>query len=229
MKRRYTPAHGEHMTATLDAVFFDFGDTLFHSPDGVAVLEAAGIDGETAARLWKEVWLNSKSPAALACGRDLSPAAHRHAWTSLFAPIEAHTPGSTATLYDSILRTDAWIPYPDTREVLSALRARRVRVGVVSNIPVPLEPLFARYGLAEFVDVFVESHERGMTKPDLAMFGAACEALHVEPGCALMVGDSAVADGAAVHAGLPVLLLPDVVTATVRGLGRVLALVDAGR
>ena len=77
-----------------------------------------------------------------------------------------------------------------------------------------------------FVDSYVESFRHGRVKPDLELFRIACRELGVEPAGALMVGDSHVADGAAVLAGLTVLLLPPVPPGTARGLERVLHLID---
>jgi putative hydrolase of the HAD superfamily len=47
-----------------------------------------------------------------------------------------------------------------------------------------------------------------MTKPAPDLFWRACADLGVEPARALMVGDTAAADGGAAAIGMPVLLLP---------------------
>ncbi len=71
---------------------------------------------------------------------------------------------------------------------------------------------------------YVESHEHGRVKPDLELFRVACSELRAEPPEALMVGDSHVADGAAVLAGMAALLLPAARPGTERRLRPVLAL-----
>ncbi len=206
------------------AVVFDFGDTLFHSPSGPEVLVGAGIEPVLADRLWDEIWFASKTAEELAKGRDLSEALHREAWVGLFQRAEPYAPGVATELYERVMAHERWLPYPDAAGVLAALHERRVRIAVLSNIPSSLRPLFERYGFDRYVHAYVESYAQGRAKPDLELFRVACRELGVSPADALMVGDSDVADGAAVRAGLTVLLLPPVPPGTARGLEGVLRL-----
>ena len=210
------------------AAIFDFGDTLFHSPSGVEALVEAGLDRALAERLWDGVWTASKTAEALARGRDLSADRHRAAWLDLLAAVEPHAPGMAERLYDTVIHTERWLPYPDATPVLAALHGRGVRVGVLSNIPSGLRPLFEQHGMAPFVDAYVESFRHGRVKPDPELFLIACRELGVEPGEALMVGDSHLADGASVLVGVAALLLPPVPPGSQRGLGRVLDLCANG-
>jgi HAD superfamily hydrolase (TIGR01549 family) len=121
----------------------------------------------------------------------------------------------------------AWIPYPDTAPTLRALRARGIKIGIVSNVPRDLRPIFAAHGLADLVDTFTHSFEVGAEKPDPAIFFRACEALGTKPGDTLMVGDHPIADGGALRAGLRFHLLGAGGAAErPRGLERVVRLVD---
>ena len=206
------------------AVVFDFGDTLFHSPSGVDALVEAGVDRSRAERLWDEVWTASKTAEELARGRDLSADMHRSAWLGLLARLEPHAPGVAQRLYDNVIHTDGWRPYPDAAGVLGALHERGVRIGVLSNIANGLRPLFERHALARYVDGYVESFRHGREKPDPELFRAVCRELCVPPAETLMVGDSHLADGAAVLIGMTALLLPPVPPRTTRGLARVLDL-----
>jgi putative hydrolase of the HAD superfamily len=205
-------------------VIFDFGDTLFHSPSGVDVLVEAGVDPARAGLLWEEIWAASKTAEELARGRDLSAELHREAWLGLLGRAEPYAPGVAARLYERVMRHDHWLPYPDAAGVLAALRERGVRIGVLSNIPSSLRPVFERHGIHRFVDAYVESYRHGRVKPDPELFRIACRDLDVEPAAALMVGDSHLADGAAALVGVTVLLLPAVPPGACRGLERVLAL-----
>ncbi len=206
------------------AVVFDFGDTLFHSPSGTEVLVGAGLEPALAGRLWDEIWTASKAAEELAKGRDLSEALHREAWLGLFRRAEPYAPGVAVELYERVMAHEHWLPYPDAAGVLAALHGRGVRVAVLSNIPSSLRPLFERHGFDRHVDVYVESYAHGRAKPDLELFRIACRDLGVRQADALMVGDSHIADGAAVQAGLTVLLLPPVPPGGVRGLEGVLRL-----
>lgn len=188
------------------------------------VLVEAGIDRALAERLWDDLWSASKSAAELAVGRDLSEDRHRQAWLRLLGAVEPHAPGLAPVLYDRVIHADGWLPYPDAGEVLKDLRERGVRVGVLSNIPSPLAPVFERHGLGPYVGAYVESFRHGRVKPDVELFRIACRELRVSPSDALMVGDSHLADGAAVLAGVTALVLPAVPPGSVRGLARVLPL-----
>jgi len=206
----------------LSAVLFDFGDTLFHSPDGAALMVGAGIPPAEAAALWERIWRSSKTAPELAKRRDVSAANHRAAWTGLFQPADAYVPGLAVRLYEEVMLPRNWLPYPDTAPTLAALRAAGVRVGVISNITAHLRPVFDAHGLAGTVDAYTHSYEHEREKPDPELFLEACRALGSLPGETLMVGDSHLADGGAVEAGMPVLLLPMVPPGTVRGLDLVL-------
>jgi HAD superfamily hydrolase (TIGR01509 family) len=211
------------------AVVFDVGDTLFHAPSGVEVMAAAGVDRALAQRLWDDVWTASKTAEELAKGRDLSPARHRACWLGLLERVEPHAPGLAPALYDCIWWSERWLPYPDAAGVLAALREGGVRVGALSNIPAALRPVFAHHGLARFVDAYVESFRYAREKPDPELFRIACRELCADPAEALMVGDSHLADGAAVLAGMTALLLPPRAPGAARGLDAVLALCDVHR
>jgi HAD superfamily hydrolase (TIGR01509 family) len=214
-------------------VLFDWGDTLFSPPDASKVIVAAAaergvrIDPEKARALWDELWDAGKRPDELAKGRDLSADAHREIWTSLFERANTAVPDVANTLYERVMDPRAWIPYPDTAPTLRALRARGMRIGIVSNVPQDLRPIFAAHGLADLIDAYTHSFEVGAEKPDPAIFLRACEALGTTPGETLMVGDHPVADAGALRAGLQFYLLPaDGAADRPRGLDRVVALVD---
>jgi HAD superfamily hydrolase (TIGR01509 family) len=210
--------------SAIKGVCFDFGDTLFHSPDGAAVIAEAGVAPQVARELWDKIWRESKTPEAIAVQRDLSPEAHRSGWTALFEQADVHQPGLSKRLYERVMDHQKWSPYPDTEPVLRALRARGSRIGVVSNVAEDLRPVFVARGWADLVDGYAHSYEHGIEKPDARIFLAACRAMGTDPSETLVVGDHPV-DGGAVAAGCLVLLLPRVEPGQPRGLERVLALV----
>ena len=209
--------------APIKGVCFDFGDTLFHSPDGAAVIAEAGVAPQVARELWDKIWRDSKTPAAIAVQRDLSPEAHRSGWTALFEQADVHKAGLSTLLYERVMDHQKWLPYPDTEPVLRALRQRGLRVGIVSNVAEDLRPVFVARGWGDLVDGYTHSYEHRIEKPDVRIFLAACKAMGTLPGETLVVGDHAV-DAGAVVAGCVVLLLPRAAPGGARGLERVLAL-----
>ncbi|MBJ7452021.1 MAG: HAD family hydrolase [Blastococcus sp.] len=116
----------------------------------------------------------------------------------------------------------------DVADTFAALRARGIRIAVVSDIHVDLRPAFDAAGLAGLVDVFTLSFEQGVQKPDPLMFTRTLDALGVGPDHTLMVGDRSRPDGAAVESGIPTLLLPPLRSVDHLRLHLVLALCGVG-
>ncbi len=77
----------------------------------------------------------------------------------------------------------------DTRMALDRLRARGLRLGVISNSDGRVEQALVAAGIREWFDVVLDSALVGVEKPDPAIFRAALAALGVAASEALYVGD----------------------------------------
>jgi len=213
------------------AVLFDWGDTLFHAPHAPEVIvdfaRSCGVSvSESRAReMWDEIWTMGKTMEEIAKGRDLSPEAHRRVWTDLFARLDRVVPGVSDALYERVMNPQSWVPFADTRATLEAVRGRGLKVGVVSNVPADLRPVFAQHKLDRLVDSYTHSYEVGAEKPDAAIFLAAAKSLGVKPSETLMVGDHEV-DRGAERAGMRVFILPAEFDEDVRGLAAVFDLLQ---
>jgi len=220
------------VSTPLRAVLFDWGDTLFHAPHApeviVSIARASGVEMSLARarEMWDEIWALGKTPEEIAKGRDLSMEAHRQVWVDLFSRFESVVPGVSRALYERVMDPRSWVPYADTRATLEAVRRRGLKVGVVSNVPADLRPVFAAHGLDGLVDSYTHSFEVGAEKPNPAIFLAAAKSLGVNPGETLMVGDHEV-DRGAERAGMRAFVLPAEFDGDVRGLDRVLALLSS--
>src|SRR5205085_474493 len=187
------PSTTVHGVATLRAVLFDFGDTLFGRTGAHrAIVQAAAelgepVDEPTARALWAEIQARARTPEELARGRDLSPDAHRACWTALYSRLDEVVPGLGKALYEREIDPLGWEPFPDSELVLRTLRSAGVPVGVVSDTGWDIRPVFAAHGLTELVDVFALSCEHGVTKPAPPLFEAACAGLGVAPAQTLVV------------------------------------------
>ena len=156
---------------------------------------------------------------------DLSAEFHRTATMRLF-----ESAGLDQELAKALYRVE-WEPesrpaYPDVADVLAAVRARGATVAVVSDIHFDIRRDCVANGFDAFIDAYVLSCELGVQKPDPRMFLAATAALGVEPGEALMVGDTAPTDGGAAAAGIATLILPRHEELGPRGLDVVLGLLE---
>jgi putative hydrolase of the HAD superfamily len=97
-------------------------------------------------------------------------------------------------LSDTLLGALRFTPYPDVRDCLIALRARDLRLVIVSNWDISLHQLLIDTGLSELLDGTVTSAEMGCAKPRPAIFKAALALARASPDRALHVGDSVIDD-----------------------------------
>ncbi|MGB3482149.1 MAG: HAD-IA family hydrolase [Mycobacterium sp.] len=206
------------------AALFDFSGTLFRLEedaswfDGMSVDDKA-VDGHVQAELMRR--LTAPTGRSVEMGpeeyhawvnRDLAPHLHREAYLHVLreSGIADH---HAESLYQRVIDPACWTPYPDTAEVLAALKALGVKTAVVSNIAFDLRPAFAAIGAEQHIDEFVLSFEVGAVKPDPRIFTTALERLGVDAADALMVGDSDEADGGARALGCGFILVDPLPTA----------------
>lgn len=138
--------------------------------------------------------------------RDLSFTDHRRVFHELLAAGPAVPEPFAEALYEALL--DTWHAYADTLPTLRALKAAGLRIGVLSNIGVPIRPVLDREGISEWVDAVVLSYEVGVVKPDPGIFEAALLALDLPAAHTLMVGDSGRDDTGGIQLGIRTLILP---------------------
>ncbi|MHA3703380.1 HAD family hydrolase [Jatrophihabitans sp. YIM 134969] len=198
------------MTDLPRGVLFDFTGTLFWIEDAeTAVREALGpVYAPLAAEIARRGGINGAGhapdlPDDLADAwhrRDLSADLHRRAYSGL-AERAGLTREQAHRLYERGLQVGAWHPYPDTVEVLQRLHDASVPVALLSNIGWDPRPVLAGYGVDHLFTTLVLSDERGVMKPDRAIFELACADLGLRGEDVVMVGDSAVNDGAAMEVG----------------------------
>lgn len=101
-----------------------------------------------------------------------------------------------------------WRRFPDVVDALRALRARGIRLGVLSNAPTNLPSFLDSLEITPHLDFVVVSASEGFRKPDRRIFSVAIERAGVAPHEALHVGDMYLEDivgGTA--AGVPTMLI----------------------
>ncbi|GAB2881885.1 HAD-IA family hydrolase [Streptomyces deserti] len=233
---RPTAAQTADPPPAIEAVLFDFSNTIFQMIDLETWLRRVGAAGDRAALLDEDGAVAGiarqlrdafRLPAVVALqeGRDLSAERHRLAMRGWWEHVE-FLRGIEETAYRELTAPDAWLPYPDTEPTLRALRARGLRVGIVSDFAWDLRIHLAAAGLEDLIDTCVISCEAGREKPDPQLFLKACADLGADPRATLMVGDNPVRDGGATACGLRAYLLPAEQRTGDRGLTEVLRLVS---
>lgn len=86
-------------------------------------------------------------------------------------------------------RSEGEIPYTDAEPVLSGLKMRGIRRGVIANQPAGTKDRLERWGLLKYFDVIAASAELGISKPDPAVFEWALAHADCKAQNAVMVGD----------------------------------------
>jgi FMN phosphatase YigB (HAD superfamily) len=94
---------------------------------------------------------------------------------------------------------DARACFESNAPILERL-ARRYRLGIVSNFYGNLATVCDNAQVRQYFGVIVDSARVGISKPDPRIFMAAIDALGIEPGRAVMVGDSLARDMAGARA-----------------------------
>ncbi|RJO68316.1 HAD family hydrolase [Nocardia panacis] len=225
---------------TIEAVLFDFSGTVFRlEADESWNADLTAADGRVFDLDEKaELVRRMTSPVGQFLGfdergqyawdnRDLDPEEHRYAYVEVLRRSGVPTLEQAERLYARSVDPACWRPYPDLAATLESLAAREIPVAIVSNIAFDIRPVFARHGWADLIHTFVLSFELGAVKPDPRIFRAALDKLGVEAAAALMVGDSAEADGGATALGcafalvdpLPTVERPDALLSVLRANG----------
>jgi HAD superfamily hydrolase (TIGR01509 family) len=222
----------------VQTVLFDFSGTLFRLEEddswfeGIKVDER-DVDGHVQVELMRRLTAPvgqhvDMTPEAYHAwiNRDLAPHLHREAYLHVLRESGLADHHAEA-LYDRVIDTSSWTPYPDTAEVLKGLHRQGIKTAVVSNIAFDVRPAFVAIGAADYVDEFVLSFEVGAIKPDAAIFETALGRLGVDAAHAVMVGDSDEADGGARAIGCGFILVDPLPTSQ-RTDGLTSALTDYG-
>lgn len=213
-------------------VLFDFAGTLFMPRPAREVVAAAG--GEEEVHDWAAAYEQAGLPGGpypetvpqelehLYAIRDSGPAAHERAYVGLLQAAGEPWPGFADRVYEQIRSPDGWVPYADAHEVVSSLLEGGLQLGLVSNVGFDLRPILRAHGFEALAGRCTLSFEVGATKPEPAIFAAACELLGTPGEETLMVGDHPEADGGAAALGMPTLLLPMTPPGSRHGLDAVL-------
>lgn len=100
-----------------------------------------------------------------------------------------HLPGASARIFRRFEDPASFRLHPGARELIGALRAARLRVGIVSNWSVHLPRLLVGLGLDAGLDFVLVSAIERLEKPDRALFERAAARAGAEPMRCLHAGD----------------------------------------
>jgi putative hydrolase of the HAD superfamily len=109
----------------------------------------------------------------------------------------------SATNYN-IYRKKYFSPFPDAVDLLKALKARGMKLGLLTNgVSETHHEKIALLQISQYFDALFLADEVGMVKPDPLLFAHACRKLESSPSVSAMVGDRYDRDiSGAIEAGL---------------------------
>ncbi|PRP90779.1 (S)-2-haloacid dehalogenase 4A [Enhygromyxa salina] len=115
-------------------------------------------------------------------------------WRPFWRVVVAHCTGSDDpalldALIDHYRQAEAWTVAAGAAVCCERVRARGMKVVVVSNWDIHLRPLLTSLEVHAFIDAILVSAEERLEKPDPRMFSRACARVGVAPGAAVHVGD----------------------------------------
>jgi putative hydrolase of the HAD superfamily len=175
---------------TVRAVVFDYFGTLtptvlsmITADEQQALGDALGVDADRLEDAWRASFV------ARSTGRtgDLRTTMRWLAEQVGGSPTEAGLTEATELRAMAYRRSAA--PRPEAADVLGALRARGLRLAVVSDCSDELVLMWPELPVSKFVDTTVFSSVVGVRKPDPLMYRLACEGLDVTPGECVYIGD----------------------------------------
>ena len=188
---------------SLKAVLFDAGDTLFRVRGSVGEVYAtvAARHGVTVAPAEIEQRFRGAfrrmPPLAFPGTADADLPAREYGWWRelvatvfqgrRFADFEAFF----AELFEYFACAESWELFDDVTPTLGELRARGLRLAIVSNFDGRLTRICEGLGVAPYFDTIVMSGRAGAAKPDPRVFEVALDDLGLRAADVVHVGDSA--------------------------------------
>ncbi|HEX2228574.1 MAG TPA: HAD-IA family hydrolase [Candidatus Binatia bacterium] len=188
---------------TIEAVLFDAAGTLIKTARSVgesyaALAQKYGLEvapAELAPRFRDS--FERFAPLAFPEAKTSTVQALERAWwkkvvQQVFSPFGpfAEFDSYFEELFAYFAQAGSWVPYPEVRETLSALRERGVRLAVVSNFDSRLIAILEGLDLASLFDRIFVSSSVGYAKPDPRIFEFVLNAQRLAPEKVLHVGDS---------------------------------------
>ncbi len=204
----------------LRAVSFDAAGTLFHPVRSIGELYAevaARHDIHVAPEILHARFRRAFHAAPPLAFPDLPTNERRDRerrwWHAIVSEVFSGLAGERfeayfADLFAFFATTAAWRVDPDAPPLLETLRARGLRILVVSNFDARVRAVLTALELAPLIDQITISSEAGAAKPDPRIFATALAEARCAPHEVLHVGDTAREDLAAARAaGVRVVLV----------------------
>ena len=194
-------------TGAYNAVIFDLFGTLVDEwgsrlePIYREVAQALGIPDEQFRPVWSETYQDRQTGAFPTLEDNF-----RHVAQVLETQVSPQRIAQAIAIRHELTR-QVLIPRPDAEDTLRTLRAKGLKIGLISNCSQEVPELWEEMSIAPLIDESLFSSVVGLMKPDQRIYELACQRLGVDPQQCLYVGDSGYELTGASQAGMhPVLI-----------------------
>ncbi len=193
----------EKKNPAVHAITLDVGHTLIHPWPSLGAIYARGaaahgvhISAMEVEERFPAAWKRCRAGANLQ-GYGTSFEEAFEFWSAVVAEVlyDREMPAGAfqpmiRDLYNAFARGDAWRMDPHWFTVLHTCRRQGIAIGLISNWDVRLRKVLDEIGLLRQVDAVAISAERGVEKPDPALFNVALSDLGVPAEHVVHAGDS---------------------------------------
>jgi putative hydrolase of the HAD superfamily len=187
----------------IKTIFFDVADTLFYIREGLGntyagVARKHGADDPDPDQIKKAFSKAFGSAPPLAFGdatgeerkyleKDYWRAIVEEVYSEvgMFEDFDAHFD----ELFE-VFRSEAWALFPESDEILSALKDAGFKLGIISNFDSRVYDVMKELSIDKYFDFFIISSEAGYAKPQAEIFHIALNRAGVTPSECLHVGDN---------------------------------------
>jgi putative hydrolase of the HAD superfamily len=192
---------------TIRTVFFDVGNTLLTPkiPEGQVMVDAAASLGisvdlelvsQNVPRMWQHYEELYDADNSVWADEDRAV----NIWLTIYAylcnivGIFDKAPQIAQLGYEKYLEPESWTLFDDALPTLDALKARGIRMGLISNWDSSLKSVIKGLGLDSYFDLIISSAEVRLHKPQPEIFEFALYETGANASEAMHVGDHRVAD-----------------------------------
>jgi putative hydrolase of the HAD superfamily len=195
---------------SVEVVFFDAGETLLHpqpswSERTLEILHTRGheVTLEQIRLAWwygGQHFINAADEGFIFAA---SVADSHHFWTTLYHDmldfLGIDDPDAADLLFETFSNPENYALFDDAVPVLSALKERGLRLGIISNFEGWLAKLLDHLEIRNLFDVVAISGDLAVEKPDPRIFRWAMEEAGVAPEQSVHIGDSPNFDAQPAH------------------------------
>lgn len=182
-------------------ILFDAGGTLLHPYPSVgdiyrkvALKYGCDVTVDVLNERFKKVWHKHDGLTELVSHSDEK--VEKHWWHGIVSEVFEGIEGMThfedffSDLFHYFAEPDCWRLYPETIEVLEAIKKSGRRMVIISNWDSRLTRLCEHFNLLPYFEFLLISAVFGVSKPNRLIFDEALKRLEVEPRDAVHIGDS---------------------------------------